>query len=72
MSTDRATTVAGIVACVWFVLIVALFVTAIGAGWHYITTDTALYELETGEYLHCTPQGGNNLTCEVTHRKYTE
>lgn len=30
---------------------------------------TAVYELETGEYLHCTPQGGNNLTCEVTHRK---
>lgn len=72
MSTDRATTVAGIVACVWFVLIVALFVTAIGAGWHYITTDQAVYELETGEYLHCTPEGGNNLTCEVTHRKDTE
>lgn len=30
---------------------------------------TANYELETGEYLHCTPQGGNHLTCTVTHRK---
>lgn len=32
-------------------------------------TDHAVYELETGEYLHCTPQGGNNLECQVTHRK---
>lgn len=69
MSIDRTTTLAGIVACVWFVLIVSLFVTVIVAGWHYITTDTALYELETGEYLHCTPQGGNELQCEVTHRE---
>lgn len=30
---------------------------------------TAVYELETGEYLHCTPEGGDNLACEVTHRK---
>lgn len=29
---------------------------------------TAVYELETGEYLHCTPEGGNELRCEVTHR----
>lgn len=72
MSIDRTTTVAGVVACVWFVLIVALFVTVIGAGWHYITTDQAVYELETGEYLHCTPQGGNELACEVKHRKDTE
>lgn len=37
---------------------------------HYrATTDHAVYELETGEYLHCTPQGGNDLACEVTHRK---
>lgn len=28
----------------------------------------AVYELETGEYLHCTPEGGNKLRCEVTHR----
>lgn len=33
---------------------------------------SAVYELETGEYLHCTPQGGNNLECTVTHRKDTE
>ncbi len=32
-------------------------------------TDTAVYELETGEYLHCTPEGGNDLACTVTHRK---
>ena len=37
---------------------------------HYrATTDHAIYELETGEYLHCTPTGGNHLECEVTHRK---
>ena len=33
---------------------------------------TANYELETGEYLRCTPQGGNELACEVTHREETE
>lgn len=27
------------------------------------------YELETGEYLKCTPQGGNELQCTVTHRE---
>lgn len=27
------------------------------------------YELETGEYLRCTPEGGNTLTCEVHHRE---
>ena len=32
---------------------------------------TANYELETGEYLHCTPQGGNHLACEVKHRSET-
>ncbi|MBA1835435.1 hypothetical protein [Corynebacterium wankanglinii] len=32
---------------------------------------TANYELETGEYLHCTPQGGNQLACEVKHRSET-
>ena len=36
------------------------------------TTDHAVYELETGEYLDCTPQGGNHLTCEVKHRKDTK
>lgn len=72
MSHDRTTTVAGIVALVWGVLVVALVVTVIVAGWHYITTDHAVYELETGEYLHCTPQGGNHLECEVKHRKDTE
>lgn len=30
---------------------------------------TANYELETGEYLHCTPEGGNDLACTVKHRK---
>lgn len=33
---------------------------------------TANYELETGEYLHCTPQGGNDLACTVKHREDTE
>lgn len=31
--------------------------------------STADYELETGEYLKCTPQGGNELQCTVTHRE---
>ena len=35
---------------------------------HYIATDRAVYELETGEYLHCTPEGGDTLECEVAHR----
>ena len=54
-------------------LAVTLGFTALGVGltWarHTFPTDTARYELETGEYLHCTPQGGNDLACEVTHRK---
>ena len=33
---------------------------------------TANYELETGEYLACTPTGGDNLACEVTHREDTK
>lgn len=38
------------------------------AGLYLLTTHAAVYELETGEYLKCTPQGGNELKCEVTHR----
>lgn len=53
----------------WWALLATLVLTIIVAGWRYITTDTAVYELETGEYLHCTPQGGNELQCTVTHRK---
>lgn len=34
----------------------------------HFNPPSAVYELETGEYLHCTPQGGNELRCEVTHR----
>lgn len=34
-------------------------------------TAPAAYELETGEYLRCTPQGGNQLACEVKHRSET-
>ena len=30
---------------------------------------TANYELETGEYLECTPQGGNELKCTIEHRE---
>lgn len=52
----------------WWALLATLVLTIIVAGWRYITTDTAVYELETGEYLHCTPEGGNELKCEVTHR----
>lgn len=63
--TDRA--MVG-VALAWWLLCAVLVVTIIVAGWRYITTDTALYELETGEYLACTALGGNRLECEVTHR----
>ena len=69
MSRDRTTTIAGVVALVWGVIVVVLVLTAIVAGWRYITTDHAVYELETGEYLHCTPEGGNELACTVKHRK---
>lgn len=63
--TDKAP-VGGALA--WWLLCVVLVVTIIVAGWSYITTDHAVYELETGEYLHCTPQGGDELQCEVNHR----
>lgn len=53
----------------WWALLATLVLTIIVAGWRYITTDTAVYELETGEYLHCTPEGGNDLACTVKHRK---
>lgn len=55
---SRSSTVSLIAACV--ALVVALL------NLHY--RATANYELETGEYLHCTPTGGNQLACEVTHR----
>lgn len=54
------------------ILAVTLSVITVGVGltWarHAFPTDTAVYELETGEYLHCTPQGGDKLRCEVNHR----
>lgn len=54
-------------------LAVTLGFTALGVGltWarHTFPTEHAVYELETGEYLHCTPEGGNTLTCTVKHRK---
>lgn len=53
----------------WWALLATLVLTIIVAGWRYITTDHAVYELETGEYLRCTPEGGNDLACTVTHRK---
>ena len=31
-------------------------------------TAPAVYELETGEYLRCTPEDGNTLTCKIAHR----
>lgn len=31
-------------------------------------TAPAVYELETGEYLRCTPAAGNTLTCKIAHR----
>ena len=48
-----------------------VFAVCIGIAAVLIATSSpsALDELETREYLHCTPQGGNNLACEVTHRK---
>lgn len=68
MKLNRTDKAAVWVALAWWLLIAVLVVTVIVAGWRYITTDTALYELETGEYLACTAQGGNQLECEVTHR----
>lgn len=50
-----------------FIGVAALITVSSWAEWKF-TTDHARYELETGEYLHCTPQGGNELKCEVTHR----
>lgn len=66
--SDGATVLAVLTALAWWLLITVLIVTVIVAGWHYITTDTAVYELETGEYLACTALGGNELCCEVKHR----
>lgn len=61
-------------AAIWLLIacgvLLATAYVALGLSvWREFTTDTARYELETGEYLHCTPQGGNHLECEVTHRK---
>lgn len=56
--SSRSSTAALLAACV--ALAVALL------NLHY--RATAVYELETGEYLHCTPEGGDELRCEVTHR----
>lgn len=64
--TDKA---AVWVVLAWWALLATLVLTIIVAGWRYITTDHAVYELETGEYLHCTPEGGNELACTVKHRK---
>lgn len=55
----RSSTVSLIAACV--ALVVALL------NLHY--RATANYELETGEYLACTPTGGDTIACEVTHRE---
>lgn len=52
-----------------FILVIWGAVSALFSLAQQFTTDTAVYELETGEYLHCTPQGGNHLECEVKHRK---
>lgn len=68
MKLSRTDTGVVLVVIAWWLLITVLIVTVIVAGWHYITTDRALYELETGEYLACTPEGGDELRCEVTHR----
>lgn len=68
MRLSRADTAAVWAVLAWWLLCAVLVVTAIVTGWRYITTDTARYELETGEYLHCTPTGGNELKCEVAHR----
>lgn len=54
-----------------FIGIAALITVSSWGKWKF-NTDHAVYKLETGEYLHCTPQGGNELTCEVTHRKDKE
>lgn len=69
MSRDRTTTVATWLLIACGVLLATAYVVLGLSVWHEFTTDTALYELETGEYLHCTPQGGNHLECTVAHRK---
>lgn len=53
-----------------FIGIAALITVSNWAEWKF-NPDTAhaRYELETGEYLHCTPQGGNDLACTVTRRE---
>lgn len=51
-----------------FIGIAALVTVSNWSEWKF-HTDTAVYELETGEYLHCTPEGGNDLACTVTHRE---
>lgn len=51
-----------------FIGIAALVTVSNWSEWQF-NTDTARYELETGEYLHCTPQGGTTLTCTIEHRE---
>lgn len=72
MSDDFQFALGSAIAILAFALGLASVIVAVNWSTNDFTTDTAVYELETGEYLHCTPQGGNNLACEVTHRKDTE
>ena len=69
MRVSRTDAAAVLAFLAWWALLAALALTAIVTGWRYITTDHAVYELETGEYLKCTPQGGNDLACTAKHRK---
>ena len=68
MSMSRTDTAAVSAMLAWWGLCAVLVLTLIIVGWRYITTDTALYELESGEYLACTREEENTLECEVTHR----
>ena len=41
----------------------------ITAAFPALKQPAANYELETGEYLECTPQDGDTLTCTIEHRE---
>lgn len=71
MSDDLQYALGWAIAILAFALGLASVIVAGNWSANAFTTDTAVYELETGEYLHCTPNGGNHLECTVAHRKDT-
>lgn len=61
-----------ILLCIAMLVTVFVGISAVGVTIQWskaqFNPPRAGYELETGEYLHCTPEGGDELRCEVTHR----